>query len=73
MATASDMLNDVIYWSDMKTKKIMSLKKGSSKKEGGPSADGPQVVVGSGVDLVEGLAYDWVTGNLYWLDSRLVN
>lgn len=28
-------------------------------------------LVGSGLDLVEGLAYDWITGNLYWVDSRL--
>ena len=66
VATASDMINDVIYWSDMKTKKIMSLKRGST----GSAGESPQIVVGSGVDLVEGLAYDWVTENLYWLDSR---
>lgn len=28
-------------------------------------------VISSGLDLVEGLAYDWVGGNIYWLDSRL--
>ena len=63
VATASNMQDNVIYWSDMKLKKIMSLKRGAE--------NGPQVVVGSGVDLVEGLAYDWVAKNLYWLDSRL--
>ena len=30
----------------------------------------PQVI-SSGLDLVEGLAFDWITGNLYWVDSRL--
>ncbi|KAK4326736.1 hypothetical protein Pmani_002754 [Petrolisthes manimaculis] len=29
-------------------------------------------LVGSGLDLVEGLAYDWITGNLYWVDSGLI-
>ena len=28
-------------------------------------------MISSGLDLVEGLAYDWITGNIYWLDSRL--
>ncbi|KAK4305880.1 hypothetical protein Pmani_022265 [Petrolisthes manimaculis] len=28
-------------------------------------------LVGSGLDLVEGLAYDWITDNLYWVDSGL--
>lgn len=28
-------------------------------------------LIGSGLDLVEGLAYDWITGNIYWVDSRL--
>jgi low density lipoprotein-related protein 2 len=28
-------------------------------------------VIATGLDLVEGLAYDWVGRNIYWLDSRL--
>ena len=70
VATASNMHDDVNYWSDMSTKKIMSLKR---SKDGGKSSDsqGPQVLLGSGIDLIEGLAYDWVAKNIYWLDSRL--
>ena len=64
VATASNMQDDIIYWSDMTTKQILSL-----RKEIG--AVNPVVLVGSGIDLVEGLAYDWVAKNLYWLDSRL--
>ncbi|XP_026688086.1 low-density lipoprotein receptor-related protein 2-like, partial [Diaphorina citri] len=30
-----------------------------------------QDIVVSGLDLVEGLAYDWIGGHIYWLDSRL--
>ena len=28
-------------------------------------------MISNGLDLVEGLAYDWIGGNVYWLDSRL--
>jgi low density lipoprotein-related protein 2 len=28
-------------------------------------------LVSTGLDLVEGIAYDWVARNLYWVDSRL--
>ena len=69
VATASNMQDDIIYWSDMTTKKIMSLKRQTEEKTVGPQ--GPQVLLGSGIDLVEGLAYDWVGKNIYWLDSRL--
>lgn len=62
VATASDMHAMTIFWSDMQAKKIFKLSKGSSE---------PQVVIGSGLDLVEGLALDWVGRNLYWVDSRL--
>ncbi|XP_046659437.1 low-density lipoprotein receptor-related protein 2 [Homalodisca vitripennis] len=61
VATTSNMHTGTIFWSDMKLKKISRLDRGSE----------PQVVISTGLDLVEGLAYDWVGGNLYWLDSRL--
>lgn len=61
VATASNMHSGTIFWSDMKLKKISRLDRGSE----------PQVVVTTGLDLVEGLAYDWIGGNLYWLDSKL--
>ncbi|KAL7294867.1 hypothetical protein TKK_0011791 [Trichogramma kaykai] len=61
VATASNMHTGTIFWSDMKLKKISRLDKGSY----------PQDVISSGLDLVEGLAYDWIGGNLYWLDSKL--
>lgn len=62
VATASNMRTLTIFWSDMQAKKIFKLNIGSSD---------PQVIIGSGLDLVEGLALDWVTNNLYWVDSRL--
>lgn len=62
VATASDMHSMTIFWSDMQAKKIFKLSKGSAE---------PQVVIGSGLDLVEGLSLDWVGKNLYWVDSRL--
>lgn len=61
VATASNMHTNTIFWSDMKLKKISRLDRDSE----------PQDVISTGLDLVEGLAYDWVAGNLYWLDSRL--
>ncbi|XP_045450693.1 low-density lipoprotein receptor-related protein 2 [Melitaea cinxia] len=61
VATASDMHTGTIFWSDMKLKKISRLDRGGE----------PQVIVSTGLDLVEGLAYDWVGGNIYWLDSKL--
>lgn len=62
VATASDMRSGVIFWSDMKLKKIFKASRnGSDVKE----------VVSSGLDLVEGIAFDWVGRNLYWVDSRL--
>ncbi|CAG0878905.1 unnamed protein product [Cyprideis torosa] len=61
VAAAADMENGAIFWSDMKSKKIMKLPKGEK----------PVTLVSSGLDLVEGLAYDWIAGNIYWVDSRL--
>ena len=62
VATASNMVDDIIYWSDMSSKKIMYLERKLD--------EGAKVLFSSGIDLVEGLAYDWVAKNIYWLDSR---
>ncbi|KAK4306218.1 hypothetical protein Pmani_021945 [Petrolisthes manimaculis] len=48
VATTSDMKSGTLFWSDMKVKQIAKLEKGGQ----------PEVLVGSGLDLVEGLAYD---------------
>ena len=61
VATASNMHSGTIFWSDMKLKKISRLDRGME----------PQEIITTGLDLVEGLAYDWVGKNLYWLDSKL--
>ncbi|XP_046609747.1 low-density lipoprotein receptor-related protein 2 isoform X1 [Neodiprion virginianus] len=61
VATASNMHTGTIFWSDMKLKKISRLDRGYD----------PQDVISTGLDLVEGLAYDWIGQNLYWLDSKL--
>ncbi|VVD04124.1 unnamed protein product [Leptidea sinapis] len=61
VATASNMHTGTIFWSDMKLKTISRLDRGGE----------PKVIVSTGLDLVEGLAYDWVAGNVYWLDSKL--
>lgn len=61
VATASNMHTGTIFWSDMKLKKISRLDRGMEPKE----------IISTGLDLVEGLAYDWIGKNLYWLDSKL--
>lgn len=61
VATASNMHTGTIFWSDMKLKKISKLERGSE----------PVEIITTGLDLVEGLAYDWIGKNIYWLDSKL--
>lgn len=61
VALASNTRTNVLYWYDMKVKKI--FRKELSGK--------PSPVITSGADLIEGLALDWVANNLYWVDSRL--
>lgn len=61
VATASNMHTGTIFWSDMKLKKISKLDRGSE----------PVEIISNGLDLVEGLAYDWIGKNIYWLDSKL--
>ncbi|KAL4708620.1 hypothetical protein ACJJTC_001059, partial [Scirpophaga incertulas] len=60
VATASDMHTGTIFWSDMKLKQISRLDRGGE----------PRAIVSTGLELVEGLAYDWVGGHIYWADSK---
>ncbi|KAF7265024.1 hypothetical protein GWI33_021687, partial [Rhynchophorus ferrugineus] len=53
VATASNMHSGTIFWSDMKLKKISKLDRNSV----------PVDIISTGLDLVEGLAYDWIGGN----------
>ena len=61
VATASNMHSGTLFWSDMKLKRIMRMDRNAQ----------PVIIISTGLDLVEGLAYDWIAKNLYWLDSKL--
>ncbi|XP_017285989.1 low-density lipoprotein receptor isoform X2 [Kryptolebias marmoratus] len=61
-----DMPNKKIFWSDLSLKKIFS----SSIDEAGDASQ-HSVVIGSGIEAPEGIAVDWIHGNIYWTDSIL--
>ncbi|XP_076584718.1 low-density lipoprotein receptor [Chaetodon auriga] len=59
-----DMPNKMIFWSDLSLKKIYS-----SKIDVAGNSSHHTVVIGSGIDSPEGIAVDWIHGNIYWTDS----
>ncbi|VDD90121.1 unnamed protein product, partial [Enterobius vermicularis] len=62
IALAWDSVEDKIYWSDIREKKIYSATRNGTNVT---------VFVGEGLDITEGISLDWVARNLYWVDSSL--
>ncbi|KAI2660779.1 Low-density lipoprotein receptor-related protein 1 [Labeo rohita] len=56
----------LLYWTDVVEDKIY---RGKLSDTGGVT--GVEVVIQHGLATPEGLAVDWIAGNLYWIDSNL--
>ena len=78
-----DWKNQRIYWTDLLTDKIYSVKFDGSQEDviitgGLMSAEGlvfhslfvPPLVIKQFVLAYLGIAVDWIASNLYWLDAR---
>ncbi|KAL6103411.1 ldlr [Pungitius sinensis] len=64
VAIDMNMAGNEIYWSDISQKKIYRAPVDLAEDPAHHS-----VVIGSNVDAPEGIAFDWIHGNLYWTDS----
>ncbi|KAH9370046.1 hypothetical protein HPB48_001923 [Haemaphysalis longicornis] len=58
MATSIDFVDEYIYWVDSEGGSITRIHRDMTGRE----------TVINGLDAIEGLAIDWVAGNMYWID-----
>ena len=61
-----DVKNGIVYWADTKKNAIM---KTALKPNGDPLWT--KIVTDTYVYTPEGLAFDWITNKIYWIDSYL--
>ncbi|XP_003443220.1 low density lipoprotein receptor a [Oreochromis niloticus] len=64
VALDMNMATKEIYWSDISQKKIYKTPMDSAE-----DSTQHHIVIGNDIDAPEGIAFDWVHGNLYWTDS----
>uniref|UniRef100_A0A672YZS6 EGF-like domain-containing protein n=1 Tax=Sphaeramia orbicularis TaxID=375764 RepID=A0A672YZS6_9TELE len=55
----NDNRNDTVYWTDMGLNRISRAKRDQTWRED---------IITTGISRVEGIAVDWIAGNLYWTD-----
>nr|XP_061778845.1 low-density lipoprotein receptor-like isoform X1 [Nerophis lumbriciformis] len=67
VALDMDMPREIIFWADLADKKIYS-----SRLDMAANSSQHTVVIGDGIKDPEGLAVDWIHGNIYWTDSSLL-
>ncbi|KAL3854930.1 hypothetical protein ACJMK2_014165, partial [Sinanodonta woodiana] len=62
LASAVDFYaaNDSIFWADTKVNSILRIKRDLSGRE---------TILKAAISSVEGLAVDWIAGNVYWTDA----
>ncbi|XP_042340755.1 low-density lipoprotein receptor isoform X2 [Plectropomus leopardus] len=66
VALDMDMPNKILFWSDLSLKKIYS-----SKIDMAGNSSYHTEIIGSDIETPEGIAVDWIHGNIYWTDSIL--